>query len=180
VPRSVMFLLAGLTLATVLLAGCGGQDTPVEQAEEEAGVEEVVEEETTERDIHTEGCPEGQVSNAAGTECMDPSETPSHEPSQAYVEEAQRKEAQRIVEGYEGGMSNIAPVECQLAKLQLDVGETEAQRVVEGWDPMGDTPTVRELQAQGMDPQEAMRQVREAQADQPTLPEYLAERGYAC
>jgi len=29
-------------LATVLLAGCGGQETPVEQAEEEAGAEEVV------------------------------------------------------------------------------------------------------------------------------------------
>lgn len=57
-------------MATAFLTGCGGQDTPVEQAEEEAGVEEIVEEETT-RDIAAEGCPEGQVSNAAGTECRD-------------------------------------------------------------------------------------------------------------
>lgn len=44
--QRVICLLAVL-LAMNLLAGCGGQDTPVEQAEEEAGLEEVVEEETT-------------------------------------------------------------------------------------------------------------------------------------
>lgn len=44
--QRVKLILAVLTLATVLLTGCGGQETPVEQAEEEAGVEEVVEEET--------------------------------------------------------------------------------------------------------------------------------------
>ncbi len=37
----VKFLLASLTFATFLLAGCGGQeDTPVEQWEKEADVEE--------------------------------------------------------------------------------------------------------------------------------------------
>jgi hypothetical protein len=40
VTRRVEFLLAFL-LATVLLARCGEQDTPVEQAEEEDRVEEV-------------------------------------------------------------------------------------------------------------------------------------------
>ena len=41
-PQRVIFLLAVLTLATLQLAGCGGQeDTPVEQQEKEAGVEEV-------------------------------------------------------------------------------------------------------------------------------------------
>ncbi len=41
-PQRVMFLLAVLTLATLQLAGCGGQeDTSVEQQEKEAGVEEV-------------------------------------------------------------------------------------------------------------------------------------------
>jgi major membrane immunogen (membrane-anchored lipoprotein) len=39
-PQRVKCLLAVLP-TTVLLVGCGGQDTPVEQAEEEAGVEEV-------------------------------------------------------------------------------------------------------------------------------------------
>jgi len=45
-PQRVKFLLAVLTLATVLRTGCGGQETPVEQAEDEAGVEEVVPEST--------------------------------------------------------------------------------------------------------------------------------------
>ncbi len=43
-PQRVKFLLAVL-LATALLGGCGGQETPAEQAEEEAGVEEVAKEE---------------------------------------------------------------------------------------------------------------------------------------
>ncbi len=42
--RHLMFLLAAVL--TLSLAACS-QDTPVEQAEEEAGVEEIVEEETT-------------------------------------------------------------------------------------------------------------------------------------
>jgi len=41
VARYLQFLLAVLSLATVLLAGCGGQETSVEEQEEEAGVEEV-------------------------------------------------------------------------------------------------------------------------------------------
>lgn len=49
--RGVEFLLAVLTLATVLLVSCSGQDTPVEQAEEEAGVEEVAQPELTPDDV---------------------------------------------------------------------------------------------------------------------------------
>ena len=54
--------------ALFFVLSCSGQETPIEEAEEEADVEEV--EETT-RDIATEGCPEGQTANAAGTECID-------------------------------------------------------------------------------------------------------------
>jgi len=79
-PQRVKCVLTVL-LAAVLLAGCGGQETSGKQAEEEAQQEETTQEqasveETTERDIHSEGCPEGQVSNAAGTECRD-EEAPS-------------------------------------------------------------------------------------------------------
>ena len=59
--QRVTVLLAVLTLATGLLAGCGGQDTPVEQQEKEAGVEEAapeapVESLPTEANVDVEIC----------------------------------------------------------------------------------------------------------------------------
>lgn len=65
-------LLLTVLLATLLLAGCGGQDTPVEQAEEEAGVEEVVEEET-----------------------IEPTQAPPRDAEEAAADEAKRKAAKQ-------------------------------------------------------------------------------------
>ena len=125
--RRVMFLLAVL-LATVLLAGCVGQDTPVEQAEEEAGIEEVVEEETTERDIASEGCPEGQVSNAAGTECRDEeSVKQDHSPRSAVQIAAERADAMGLTqEQKQNSMAQAASSELGLQQVDpraIDVYE---------------------------------------------------------
>lgn len=174
--RHLMFLLAAVL--TLSLAGCS-QDTPVEEAEEEAGVEEVVE--PSPEEIQSEGCPEGQVSNAAGTECMDKGSAPKHEPDPAYTEEADRKESERIVKAYESGMSNVEPVECQLAKAQLDLGSQETERLLDEWmAPAMEGPSVQELQEQGVEPKEAMQQVSERMKSKGTLPEYLADKGYTC
>jgi hypothetical protein len=62
------FVLGLVLVATLLfMSACGAsEETPVEEAEEEAGPEEV---EPEPADIQAEGCSEGQVSNEAGTEC---------------------------------------------------------------------------------------------------------------
>ncbi len=70
----VPLAVAAIT-ATVFVLGCSTvaeEETPVEKAEEEAaaGAEEIVEPaEPSPEEIQAEGCPEGQVSNEAGTEC---------------------------------------------------------------------------------------------------------------
>jgi hypothetical protein len=63
-------------VASVFVLGCSTvaeEETPVEKAEEEAGAEEIAEPAEpaapSPEEIQTEGCPEGQVSNEAGTEC---------------------------------------------------------------------------------------------------------------
>jgi type IV secretory pathway VirB10-like protein len=65
-------------IAAFFWAGCSvEEEQPSEEAAEEAPVEETTEqaavEETTEpspEEIQAEGCPEGQISNEAGTECF--------------------------------------------------------------------------------------------------------------
>jgi len=145
VALRVKFLLAVL-LTAVLIAGCGGQDTPVEQAEEEAGVEEIVEEttqeqasveETTERDIHSEGCPEGQVSNAAGTECRDEEAVQqAHVPRSAVQIAEERAEQMGLTEqqkqnsmaqaaSRELGLTEVDPRAIEVYECLVDEGMLE-------------------------------------------------------
>lgn len=166
--QRVKFLLTVL-LSTVLLVGCGGTDTPVEQAEEEAGVEEIAQEEETTAPVNPQ------------EEWMNASEEEKAEIKARNVAERERQireEAEAVIQNYESG----APVEkvyCQLAKAQLDLGEEEAQKLLDEYELMGDGPSVQELQEQGMDAKEAMDEVRGRMNTQ-TLPEYLAEKGYDC
>jgi hypothetical protein len=96
-----LLLIASLFFAiATLLVGCGAAETPVEEAEEEAGVEEVVPEEETRveevvepakptpEEIQAKGCPEGQVSNEAGTACYDAEQ---RERAQEQVEQMQEE-----------------------------------------------------------------------------------------
>ena len=69
-----------------------------------------------------------------------------------------------MITAYENG-GNATLVECQLAKLQLDVGSAEAERVGNG---VTDS-LVADIEEAGKVPTNAQ-----------TLPEYLAERGYTC
>ena len=121
-PQRVKCLLTVL-LAAVLLAGCGGQETSGEQAEEEEAQQEETTreqasvEETTERDIHSEGCPEGQVSNAAGTECRDEEAVKQdHSPRSAVQIAAERAEQMGLTpEQKQNNMAQVASRELGLA-----------------------------------------------------------------
>lgn len=95
-PQRVKVLLAVLTLAAVLLTGCGGQETPVEQAEEEAGVEEIVEEETTE-----------------------PTQAPPRDAEEAAADEAKAKTAEQAK-----ALPNALP-EYQVAEIRPGVAATD-------------------------------------------------------
>jgi len=151
--RFSVVVLVGLATVTATLAGCGGA---VE--EEKAGVEEVVEEET--RDIQKEGCPEGQTSNAAGTECVDEAEAKE---KHALPEEVERREAQRLIRAYERGEGNSAGrLECQMAKAFLDLGQEEFDRMVKDFGSR-----TGEAIAAGKTPPQ-------------NLEEFLADQGYAC
>jgi hypothetical protein len=131
-PQRVKCLLTVL-LAAVLLAGCGGQETSGKQAEEEAQQEETTQEqasveETTERDIHSEGCPEGQVSNAAGTECRDEEAVKQdHSPRSAVQIAAERAEQMGLTpEQKQNNMAQAASRELGLAQVDpraIDVYE---------------------------------------------------------
>lgn len=105
----------------------------------------------------------------------EPASSEQHHPS---LSEAEAADAERLIASYEGGAA-VEAVECQMAKLYLDVGEAEAQRVVDGFE-LYEGPSVEELQAQGMDYPEAMEKVTADMEKGPTLPEYLAEKGYTC
>jgi hypothetical protein len=102
-----------LILLPVLFAACGGaEETPVEQKEEEAGVEEVAEvADPTPEEIQTEGCPEGQISNEAGTECRSVEEV---QREQEQIERAvAEQQARERIRKYEAGelLSSNRPAE---------------------------------------------------------------------
>ena len=66
-PRRFSIVFTLVALAGLLLAACAvQQEQPEEEVAEEAGVEEIAE--PSPEEIQAEGCPEGQVSNEAGTE----------------------------------------------------------------------------------------------------------------
>lgn len=147
-----MFFLA--TILTLSLAGCS-QDTPAEQAEEEAGVDEVVEEETT----APYQAPSRDAEEAADEEAKKAAE----QGKSAFGQQSSQEKARNTITVYEAG-GQVDEVTCQIAKAQLDLGEEGAANLLNGWDSVGDGPSVRELQAQGMDPQEAMRGARDLRA----------------
>ncbi len=147
-----MRILAFLAaLLAVLLAGCGAS---------------------------TERAGEGEAREAAPETAREAPEPTANEQNHPFRQDAEEAYARQVIAAYENG-GNATQVECQLAKLQLDVGPEEAQKVVDGFATY-EGPTVKELQAQGVPVDEAMDRVIEAQAEGPTLPEYLADKGYAC
>jgi hypothetical protein len=148
-----MFFLA--TILTLSLAGCS-QDTPAEQAEEEAGVDEIVEEETT----APYQAPSRDAEEAADEEAK---KKAAEQGKGAFGQQSSQEKARNTIAAYEAG-GQVDGVTCQIAKAQLDLGEEGAANLLNGWDSVGDGPSVRELQAQGMDPQEAMRGARDLRA----------------
>ena len=163
---SIVFTL--IAVAELFLAACAvQQEQPEEEAAEEAGVEEIAE--PSPEEIQAEGCPEGQVANEAGTECMDASEAPKHEPS----EEFQRQQAAEQVRRYEAGemgASENVHLECQMAKAYLAGGQERLDEIQE---------PVFERAAQAA--RDAMNKENKGERPKgPTLTEAFANAGYEC
>jgi hypothetical protein len=142
----------------VLVAGCGSAgETPVEEAEEEAGVEEI-EPEPEPADIQAEGCPEGQVSNEAGTECYPEEEAErARERMEQMAEDYQREQFKEQIRSYEAGElghNDIDRLQCQWQRAALDGGIEYADSLLD------------EAAEQGLDAAAFL--------------ESLAERGYGC
>jgi hypothetical protein len=169
-----IYALSVIAMLAVLTAGCG-EGTPLEEAEREAGVEEAARKEGSNTATTTPVNPQ--------EERMDASEEEKAEIRAGNVAERERQsreEAEDVIRDYDSG----APVEevyCQLAKAELDLGEGGANKLMDEWSA-DHTPaqSVQELQEQGMDAQEAMRQVQGEIDSGPTLPEFLDEKGYDC
>lgn len=163
----VTFLLAVL-LTAVLLTGCGGQETPVERAEDEAGLEEVVEEETAE-----------EVATSTDIDCADV----KPENMQKLVADATPDELEQIRQ-------------CNMAPEKVAEREREQQKVAEKAE-IADTMNLLDCQLnkmaakEGKDKAEAFLEQsltdafesgfngEEPETDM-TLQEDLAERGYEC
>jgi hypothetical protein len=154
-------------IAAFFWAGCAiEEEQPSEEAAEEAGVEEIAE--PSPEEIQAEGCPEGQVSNEAGTECMDASEAPKHEPS----EEFQRQQAVEQIARYEAEeleRNETAHVECQMAKAYLDGGQ---ERVDEIQEPL--------LERAEQAIQDIKEKGKAEKQEGPTLREAFPNAGYDC
>ena len=155
-------------IAAFLWAGCAvEEEQPSEEAAEEAGVEEIAE--PSPEEIQAEGCPEGQVSNEAGTECMDASVAPKHEPS----EEFQRQQAAEQVRRYEAGEMGTgenAHIECQMAKAYLDGGQERLDEIQE--------PVFERAEQAARDA--INRENKGERPKGPTLTEAFANAGYEC
>lgn len=105
-----LICLLAVLLAISLLGGCGGQDTPVEQAEEEAGVEEIVEEETTSA----------------------PYQAPPRDAEEAAADEAKQKAAKENQRAKGGGdrpeILNISTIfECQMRRATVGMSQQEVE-----------------------------------------------------
>ncbi len=138
-------------LLAVFFVGCGAQ-APAERVEEAAEKSKAEE---------APAPPEPTAEEAASPE---PSSNEQSPPSQADAEDANAAYARQVITAYKNG-GNATQVECQLAKLQLDVGPEEAQKVVDDFT----NGLVADIEREGAVPEEG-----------PTLPEYLAEKGYTC
>jgi hypothetical protein len=132
-------------VATLLAGSCAAEEqTPVEKAEEEAGIEEVVEpspEEEVEEEasveeiadplspeeIQANGCPEGQVANEAGKKCTDLID--GMHPMEKQVADMQAREQIRRYEAGELGTEEARHVECQAAKAYLDGGQERVDEI---------------------------------------------------
>ncbi len=103
-------IFVAVLLATGLLASCGGQETPVEQAEEEAGVEEIVEEETT--------------------EATTPYQAPPRDAEEAAADEAKKKAAKEGAKAAPPGVEDFDPITellaCQSSEVGVELSPQEA------------------------------------------------------
>src|SRR5215217_2867913 len=125
--------------AAFFWAGCSvEEEQPSEEAAEEAGVEEIAE--PSPEEIQAEGCPEGQISNEAGTECFPLEEHHRQvEEQERAVEERAREQAKEWVSRYEAG--KILPtqqnppetlqLECQMQKAFVAGGQEHVDEIQE-------------------------------------------------
>ncbi len=126
--RRIVFLLA--TIVTLSFAGCS-QDTPVEQAEEEAGVDEIVEEETT-APYQT---PPRDAEEAADEEAK---KKAAEQGNRAFGQQSSQEKARNTIAACEAG-GQVDEVTYQIAKAQLDLSEEGAAnsakrvRLGRGW-----------------------------------------------
>ena len=130
--RTIIVILA--VAAAFVWTGCAEEEKPIEKAEEEAGAEEIAPEETTKRDIATEGYPEGQVFNAAGTECRDEEAVKhDHSPRSAVQIAGERADQMGLApEQKHNNMAQAASSELGLARVEPEAIEVYECLVDEG------------------------------------------------
>ena len=174
-PRRFSIVFTLVALAGLLLAACAvQQEQPKEEVAEEAGVEEIAE--PSPEEIQAEGCPEGQVSNEAGTECYPEEEQQrAQEEMERQRREYQREQAQEWVSRYEAG--KILPtqqnppetlqLECQMQKAIVAGGQEHVDEIQE---PVFER-AARNAQA---------RQKGETPEEGPDLSEAFDNAGYTC
>jgi hypothetical protein len=176
VPRRFSIVFTLVALAGLLLSACAvQQEQPKEEAAEEAGVEEVAEPaEPSPEEIQAEGCPEGQISNEAGTECYPIEE---HERAQEQIDRAiAEQQARERIRKYESGelLSSNRPaetlyVECQMDKALLDGGPERVDEIMAPVAEQFERATEDNRAGRTPEPQEG-----------PTLRERFAQEGYEC
>ncbi len=160
-------------IAAFFWAGCGvEEEQPSEEAAEEAGVEEIAE--PSPEEIQAEGCPEGQISNEGGTECMPLEQAErNQEQIERAAEEFQRQQAAEQVRRYEAGEMGTgenAHIECQIAKAYLDGGQERLDEIQE--------PVFERAEQAARD---AINKENKGERPKgPTLTEAFANAGYEC
>jgi hypothetical protein len=170
-------LLITLLLPTILLVwacGAGSDETPIEEAEEEAGLEEVASEETTAPEETTaEPTTSGEI-QAQWMNMSDEEKAREKTKNMAKAEEKQRREAESLIRLYEEtGQSGIEEIQCLQAKMLLDRGKEATDEFLEA-----------ETTARGERIKSEMTMGKEekdkSKAGSPTLIERFAEEGYEC
>ncbi len=160
---SIVFTL--VALAGLLLAACAvQQEQPKEEAAEEAGVEEIAQ--LSPEEIQAEGCPEGQVSNEAGTECYPEEEQQRAQEDEQAQEWVSRYEAGKILPARQNPPETLQ-LECQMKKAYVAGGQDHVDEIQE---PVFER-AARNAQA---------RQKGETPEEGPDLSEAFDNAGYTC
>lgn len=166
--RLSVILTLATGLALVFAGGCGGTET-----DEQASGGSAAEETTSSRALIEADTRTGEQKEADKATEAKPN-IPQNRPEESKSAAEQQAEIQ-AKDGNE-------PVVCQLEKARADLGEEDATRLIEEWnsESLPSEQRRQELEAQGLTSQEVSDQLNQELQSAPTLPEFLAERGYTC